>query len=363
LVRSWKVLEGDVRAVDWQEIAGSQVVDLVTGGPPCQPFSMGGKAAAADDPRDMFPAAAEVIRSLRPQAFVLENVRGLTRSSFANYFQLILLRLKYPEMPARHGESWLDHLERLQRHETGEAGDAVAEYRVVPTLVNAADYGIPQHRHRVFIIGFRADVEAEWSFPLPTHTLDRLLHDQWVSGMYWDRHGIPENARPELDARLEARIARLSGLDPETLGRPWRTVRDAIADLPEPTREGSVKHLNHRYQPGARQYPGHTGSSLDSPAKTLKAGGHGVPGGENMLVRTDGTVRYFSVREAARLQTFPDSYELHGAWSEAMRQIGNAVPVRLAEIVMGSVREHLEAAAVRSDLAVARVIAMPEVVA
>jgi len=354
LVRDWTVYEGDVRSVDWAELGRRAVIDVVTGGPPCQPFSMGGKARAADDARDMFPAAVEVIRALRPQAFALENVRGLTRSAFANYFQLVLLRLKYPDLPPRSGETWLEHLQRLQRHETGDAGDALAEYRVVPTLVNAADYGVPQHRHRVFIVGFRADVEAEWNFPSPTHSQDRLLHDQWVTGTYWERHGISSSERPALDARLVKKVDALREVDPDSLGRPWRTVRDAISDLPEPTLEGSTVHLNHRLQPGARPYPGHTGSPLDAPAKTLKAGGHGVPGGENMLVRLDGSVRYFTVREAARLQTFPDSYELHGAWSEAMRQIGNAVPVRLAEIVMASIREHLEAASVRGQLALDR---------
>lgn len=354
LVRDWPVYEGDVRLVDWRAIGEHEVVDLVTGGPPCQPFSMGGKARAADDARDMFPAAAGVIRTLRPQAFVLENVRGLTRPAFANYFQLVLLRLKYPDLPPREGESWFDHLQRLQRYETGDSGESLAEYRVVPTLVNAADYGVPQHRHRVFIVGFRADVDAEWNFPTPTHSQDRLLYDQWVSGEYWERHRIASSERPICDSRLAKRVRRLRDVEPSSLGRPWRTVRDALADLPEPTLEGSADYLNHRLQPGARQYPGHTGSPLDAPAKTLKAGAHGVPGGENMLVRLDGSVRYFSIREAARLQTFPDSYELHGAWSEAMRQIGNAVPVRLAEIVLASVREHLEAADVRGQLALDR---------
>ena len=77
------------------------------------------------------------------------------------------------------------------------------------------------------------------------------------------------------------------------------------------------------------------------PAKTLKAGVHGVPGGENMLLKPDGSVRYFTVRESARLQTFPNDYELHGSWSEAMRQLGNAVPVDLAKVVTGSVIDHL----------------------
>jgi DNA (cytosine-5)-methyltransferase 1 len=67
-----------------------------------------------------------------------------------------------------------------------------------------------------------------------------------------------------------------------------------------------------------------------------------------MLLRVDGSVRYFSIRESARLQTFPDDYELHGSWSEAMRQLGNAVPVRLAKIVASSIYSHLEAASTTS---------------
>ncbi|MFH0911218.1 MAG: DNA cytosine methyltransferase, partial [Planctomycetota bacterium] len=90
---------------------------------------------------------------------------------------------------------------------------------------------------------------------------------------------------------------------------------------------------NHRFQPGARPYPGHTGSPFDEPAKTLKAGDHGVPGGENMLAYPDGKVRYFTVRESARLQTFPDKFIFHGSWTETMRQLGNAVPVALARVV------------------------------
>lgn len=101
---------------------------------------------------------------------------------------------------------------------------------------------------------------------------------------------------------------------------------------------------NHVFNPGARSYPGHTGSPLDEPGKTLKAGDHGVPGGENMLLRPDGSVRYFTVREAARLQTFPDDYVFRGSWTETMRQLGNAVPVRLAEVIAGSVAATLRAA-------------------
>jgi DNA (cytosine-5)-methyltransferase 1 len=341
LVSGWSVHEGDVRGVDWADLAGTDI-DLVAGGPPCQPFSMGGKHGAFLDPRDMFPATAEVIRGLRPRAFLIENVKGLTRTAFANYFAYIQLRLALPEIVPQADEKWSDHFQRLQNEFTSTS-DSGLSYKVITTLVDAADYGVPQRRHRVFMIGFRSDVDAEWAFPEPTHSRGALLYDQWVSGEYWDRHRVASKDRPEAPV-----TAHKSWQAPDAGYQPWRTVRDALHGLPEPSRNGSRRYLNHLLQPGARSYPGHTGSPLDHPAKTLKSGVHGVPGGENMLRRPDGSVRYFSVREAARLQTFPDRYELHGAWSEAMRQLGNAVPVMLAEKVAGSVARHLELGGVRA---------------
>ena len=340
LVKNWNVHQGDVRDVNWASLKDD--IDLVTGGPPCQPFSMGGNSRAADDSRDMFPAAVEVIRLIQPRAFILENVRGLTRSTFANYYQLILLRLQYPEVVSRPGELWFDHLTRLQAEATSQDNHFL-KYNVVPTLVNAADYGVPQHRHRVFMVGFRSDIDAQWSFPSPTHSYEALLVSQWISGDYWDRHKVANGARPDRPKNIEARLERVQRLNPADLGLPWRTVRDALAGLPEPKTDGSGNFLNHTRQLGARTYPGHTGSPIDLPAKTLKAGAHGVPGGENMLRNVDGSVRYFSIRESARLQTFPDGYELHGSWSEAMRQLGNAVPVELARMVSSSVSTALSA--------------------
>ena len=108
--------------------------------------------------------------------------------------------------------------------------------------------------------------------------------------------------------------------------------------------------MNHRLQSGAKSYVGHTGSPLDLPAKTLKAGDHGVPGGENMLVNPDGSVRYFTVRESARLQTFPDGFYFHGSWTETMRQLGNAVPVLLARTVAASVAEKLHEYAAKNTV-------------
>lgn len=98
---------------------------------------------------------------------------------------------------------------------------------------------------------------------------------------------------------------------------------------------------NHVGVPGARLYAGHTGNRLDWPAKTVKAGVHGVPGGEHVLLCSDGSHRYLTVRECARLQGFPDSYIFAGSRSEAMRQIGNAVPVPLGRLIAAQIADKL----------------------
>lgn len=331
-VSRWNVRVDDVREVDWTCFSGD--LALVAGGPPCQPFSMGGKAAGNEDARDMWPESVRAVRETMPEAFLFENVKGLLRPRFADYVDWIRHCLAHPHMPRADGESHTKHLVRMRK------ADGDAEYHVQVISLNAADYGAPQKRHRVFFIGFRKDSFAEQpSFPLPTHSQDRLIWDKWVTGEYWSRHGL---SRPDdsLISSLEKKIVvRLRGQDARPLGEPWRTCRDAFDGLGEP----GISHdiLNHRFQDGARVYPGHTGSPIDEPSKALKAGVHGVPGGENMLLREDGTVRYFSIREAARLQGFPDDFEFPGSWSESMRQLGNAVPVHLSTAVGQWVASHL----------------------
>jgi DNA (cytosine-5)-methyltransferase 1 len=334
----WPLVEADVRSFDYRAV--TTPIDLVAGGPPCQPFSLGGKHQGSEDCRDMFPEAVRAVRELRPRAFVFENVKGLLRASFGPYFQYTLLKLQYPDVVLGDDKSWETHFRRLQRLHTRGGYDGL-NYRILFNLVNAADYGVPQRRERVIIVGFRSDVRRRWNFPAPTHTRDALLFDMHVSGAYWERHKVARRNRPNAPEPLKARVEVLKSRLEVTLGQPWKTVRDAISDLPEPESKASNDIYNHEYNQGARSYAGHTGSPLDEPAKTLKAGDHGVPGGENMLLRPDGSIRYFTVRESARLQTFPDNYRFPGSWTESMRQLGNAVPVALAQVVGVSVAECL----------------------
>ncbi|MDG2287007.1 MAG: DNA cytosine methyltransferase [Alphaproteobacteria bacterium] len=351
LVADWPVSRIDVREFPFEGLEGP--IDLVTGGPPCQPFSTGGKHRAYLDERDMFPATVSVIRKLRPRAFIIENVRGLTRETFRNYFEYVKRQFEFPDIGIENSEEWLTHFARLERERNTGQNTHDLRYRVTARVLNAANHGAPQKRERIFIVGFREDQETGWSFadiPL-THSFDALLADQWVSGAYWNRHRIASKDRPDFPNRHARRVDALRGAErrEEDGARPWITVRDALLDLPDPLGGEAPGVHNHTYQPGARSYAGHTGSPLDMPAKALKAGVHGVPGGENMMVHPDGCLRYFTVREAARLQCFPDEYVLHGAWSETMRQLGNAVPVRLAEVVAKSVADALGRATVLSE--------------
>jgi DNA (cytosine-5)-methyltransferase 1 len=98
---------------------------------------------------------------------------------------------------------------------------------------------------------------------------------------------------------------------------------------------------NHLLHPGARVYTGHTGSSWDEPAKALKAGAHGVPGGENIVVSGDGRVRYFTIREMARLQGMPDKFEIDETWQTSIKQLGNAVPVEVGYVFGKAIREQI----------------------
>lgn len=316
------VFEGDIKDFDFNSIEN---IDLIAGGPPCQPFSMAGKHMAQGDKRDMFPYAAKAVNHYRPKAFIFENVKGLLRPSFSSYFSYIILRMTFPEIEALNDEEWTEHYRRLQEVDWDTYQGL--KYTVKYKLLNAADYGVPQIRERVFIVGIRSDIAREWSFPKPTHSAEALYHDQYVTQSYWLRHGIQAPPNPQSDCPKFKKTGH-SRLPIEAPLKPWKTVRDALSGTPHPASQHLIS--DHIFRDGARTYPGHTGSYIDHPAKTLKAGVHGVPGGENMIRYEDGSVRYFTVYEGKLLQTFDPEFVVTGSWGEAMRQLGNAVPTLLA---------------------------------
>ena len=187
----------------------------------------------------MFPEAVRAVREVRPKVFIFENVRGLLRKSFSEYFNYILLQLQHPEIIKAENMTWMEHLALLEKHHTAGHEDSLS-YNVVFRLLNAADYGVPQIRQRVIIVGFRSDFNASWAFPEPTHSQDALLYSKWISKDYWDEHDmkVPSDV-PLTKAKLKAVQKSVEeGLCPTMR---WQTVRDAIGDLPDPTKPYDIE--------------------------------------------------------------------------------------------------------------------------
>ncbi|MFB6948087.1 DNA cytosine methyltransferase [Streptomyces niveus] len=364
------LVTGDVRRLDMSFLRGRDV-DLLAGGPPCQPFSLGGVAKGDEDERNMFPEMFRAVREIRPKAVICENVRGLLRPSFNPYFEYIKRQLSLPSVVRPKGTTWQKHDHALRERLDAKDTDPAETYEVTQHAVNAANYGVPQIRNRVILLAFRADLGVDPELVrravARTHSHAALARTI-LEGSYWDRHKqagvkIPKRVIDLVTSRYANEQLSFESGDEEL--QPWLTLRDAVRGLPKintsmldkETEQGGFP--DHVGWPGARIYDGHTPNELDRPAKTVKAGVHGVPGGESVmqldnLVRDKKTGqlrpehRYMTVREAARVMTFGDGWSMVGPRGERMRQLGNAVPVKLGEVFTSAVAKALDDAEGRS---------------
>ncbi|ADG97644.1 DNA-cytosine methyltransferase [Segniliparus rotundus DSM 44985] len=313
------VIEGDVRGVDWSEIAAPGETDLVAGGPPCQPFSLAGSQRGEADERDMIPEFVRAVQGLRPKAFLMENVRGLLSPRHADYYRRVLERLAEPALGLR--------------------------YTVTPNLVCAADYGVPQQRWRVLVIGIREDQNPEgFAFPEPTHSFEALLHSQYVTGEYWHRHPVPEDDRLPLNKPHARKLALVKQNGPGAL-LPWRTFRDATCDLGEIGPVDRSHHTRHALwrepivNPPWKMHP----TRPDLPANTVLAS-HSGSARFNMVQLPEGRARELTIPERLRAQTFPDTWQIIAAGRQsALKQLGNAVPVQLGQVAGNVIAAHLAA--------------------
>lgn len=319
----------DVRTIDFS--AHRDSVTLLTAGAPCQPFSNGGRRKGRHDDRDMLPEVVRAVAQCRPRAFVIENVRGLLFKGSTDYFKSIVARLRNPTVddPSVPGSEDL-------YHHVAPSPSEDDDYRVEYRLVNAADCGLAQSRPRLFIVGVASD-EVPFVWPAGTHSRASLVEDLRGDRYWLDHPDAPKAA----GARARALLPK-SELTRE--GERWRTLRDIIAELGDPANSlDAADDSAHVLVPGARLYGKHTGSRIDWVGKTVKAGVHGSPGGEHIVVKTAKRFRYLTVRECAELQGFPRDYTLPEKRTPAMRQLGNAVPVSVAAAINGCVRACLEA--------------------
>lgn len=258
----------DISKIDVADIPDA---DIVIGGFPCQGFSVANTKRHIDDERnELYKQLIRVINAKKPKFFLAENVKGLTNLGKGEVFKMIL-------------------------NDFTEMG-----YTVKYQIMNAADYGVPQTRQRVIIIGVRNDIEWEYNYPIPTHNKDA-------------KNGLPR----------------------------WISVSEALADLPDPDQPNDVpNHTYSKYKLNINGYIGHRLLDPDKPAPTVTARGDNK-GGVVIHPHPNG-LRRMSCRELATIQSFPVDFVFAGNNSSVYRQIGNAVPPLLGYAVAKEFNKYME---------------------
>lgn len=233
--------------------------DIVIGGFPCQGFSIANMKRHTDDKRnELYKQLIRVINIKKPKFFLAENVKGITTLAHGEVFKMIMNDF-----------------------------DSIG-YKVVHKILNAADYGVPQARQRVIIVGVRNDIDFTFEYPPP------MYNENGTNGL-----------------------------------KKWITVGEALKNIPDPDKPNKLKnHTYSKYKLRFNGYIGHRFINPDKPAPTVTARGDDK-GGVVVLHHPNNT-RRMTCRELATIQSFPLDYEFYGSQSSVYRQIGNAVPPLLA---------------------------------
>lgn len=276
----WNVIEGDVRHIDFTPLRGK--IDFLSGGFPCQAFSYAGKGAGFNDTRGtLFFELARAVKEIQPKVFMGENVKGLISHENGRTFETI-------------------------KNTIAELGYTLVEPRVLRAIM----YQVPQKRERLILIAIRNDIaqNVEFHWPTPYHEVLTLRDALYKSVIYENDVPVSEGAQyPEKKKRVLAMVPQ---------GGDWR-------NLPE---EVAKDYMGGSWLLGG----GKTGMarrlSLDEPSLTLTCS----PCQKQTERCHPLETRPLSVREYARIQTFPDNWAFQGSMSDKYKQIGNAVPVNLA---------------------------------
>lgn len=269
------------------KVIGRTPIELVSGGSPCQSFSILGKRESFSDARGQLVFEfIRLIEDLQPKVFIFENVPGI--------------------LTLNQGNDW--NLLRSKFEATG--------YTLYEKVLNAADFGIPQTRRRLFVVGFREALKFE--FPTPTHR------------------------NPAKNPNL------LEYTLPEWL--PAKLALENVSDLPNHDIRPHGDRVRNRYKlvpQGSKDLIDHTNRiHPEKPAGTVLVGSKA--GGGRPHIHPDAP-RHITAREAARLQSFPDWYVFQGKQTAQYRQVGNAVPPLLAYAVGQSIRKALNSSSIASQ--------------
>lgn len=283
----WNVLEGDIHNIDFSALNGT--IDLLTGGFPCQAFSYAGKKGGLNDARGtLFFELARAVKEIQPKVFVCENVKGLTSHDEGNTLKIIRESIK-------------------------ELGYSLIEPRVLKAIM----YKVPQKRERLILVAIRNDLAhlVKYTWPSPYKRI-MTLRDAFYSGELY-QNDVPESE----GQKYPIKKVQIMALVPE--GGDWR-------DLPV---EIQKEYMGGSFLLGG----GKTGMarrlSLDEPSLTLTC----APAQKQTERCHPIETRPLTVREYARIQTFPDEWQFVGNLSDQYKQIGNAVPVNLSYAIGRSI--------------------------
>jgi DNA (cytosine-5)-methyltransferase 1 len=297
---------------------------LLAAGPPCQPFSNAGLNLGPADLRDGFPIVLKAMMKAKPRAILLENVKGFLASRHSNYRKYILCSL-----------------EKLG-------------YKIHYKLIDAADFGVPQRRQRVFIVGFLDSLSSRrFTWPAPTHSLEALVYSKYVL------KSLPGGDRPP--SRVEAATARLlvskaprAGTARHSLWSaavanagllPWVTMRAALNSSIGLIDIGQGGY----YGKGARHKSLLYKNALpDLPSATIQASAEAKGSEHAIRVVTKDTktslvsYRRLTILELATLQGFPTDWPWQGPHTQQYKQIGNAAPPPLVTVVAAGINKALQ---------------------
>lgn len=277
---NWNVIEGDVKDIDFSQWHGK--VDFVSGGFPCQAFSYAGKGAGFNDTRGtLFFQLARAVKDIQPKVFMGENVRGLTAHDGGRTLQVIKSAIK-------------------------DLGYTLIE----PRVLKAICYKVPQKRERLILIAIRNDYADKVCFQWPApYRRIMTLRDAFFKGELYDTD-VPSSPCQKYPPKKQ----KVMEMVPE--GGDWRDLPIAV----QKEYMGASFYLGGGKTGMARRL------SLDEPSLTLTC----APAQKQTERCHPTETRPLSVREYARIQTFPDDWQFVGNLSAQYKQIGNAVPVNLA---------------------------------
>lgn len=286
---NWNVIEGDIHTIDFSQYQGK--VDVVTGGFPCQAFSYAGKKLGFEDARGtLFFEWARAVKEIQPKICIGENVRGL--------------------LSHENGKTIKGMIDVLT-----ELGYKV----LIPQVLKAIYYKVPQKRERMILVGIRKDISTEFYYPKPSRHIF-TTKDALKKGSLYDCD-VPESEGEKYPEK------KRKVLDLVPPGGYWR---DLPVDIQKEYMKGSF-YLGGGKTGMARRI------SWDEPCLTLTC----TPAQKQTERCHPDETRPFTVREYARIQTFPDSWKFAGSMTQQYKQIGNAVPVNLAKEVGYSIVDFL----------------------